>query len=93
MKLLICIDDFKDGDYLDYKNCAISKALRRAGLPYYDNGIGICTEDRKIILKKKDSKGYQEMSTRVKITYYPEMFSERFKSITEDTWFDIPELE
>jgi hypothetical protein len=68
--LVISPVDILTSRYLNATDCAITRALKRAGRPdLIDVGLGIRTEDRVKRFEHYNIKGYEAMTTHVKRMY------------------------
>jgi hypothetical protein len=71
VKLQILAEDIKNSNYLYSSNCAITKALERAGYSeYHDAGTDICKRnDGEDILIDNSNKTYAELTEKVRAMY------------------------
>lgn len=66
MKIKILAKDIKSTSYYNYKNCAITKALRRAGLKnFFDVGDGIYNDETDECIINSNNKNYDKLVRKV----------------------------
>ncbi len=64
IQLKILASDILEGDYLDSRDCPITRALRREGLPYKDLGVEIIDKNREVIVNCENP-SYQALAEKV----------------------------
>ena len=67
--LTILGEDIKTSEYINYKDCAITKALHRAGFPnYFDEGCDI-SDDKNNVIVSNNNQSYNDLSNKVQDMY------------------------
>lgn len=87
IKLQILAKDILSSQYTDSSNCAITKALARAGYPEYeDAGTGICIEDTLDEVVNDSNETYRKLRDKVQNMYD---YKETHEGVIEDFEHDL----
>lgn len=82
--LEILASDIKETEYTNSKDCAITRALARAGYPELeDQGLVIANKDSWEYVIKRDNKKYAELSVKVADMYMGRREIEDFTHVLE----------